>query len=336
MTETTAVPDPTTHEPAFMLDLYRRMVSIRETEQEVLSLFAQGRMPGFIHSYIGEEATAVGVCAALERDDQITSTHRGHGHILAKGGDVQRFMAEIFGRSTGYCGGKGGSMHIADFEIGILGANGVVGGGIPIAAGAACSAVMLGSGQVSVAFFGDGAANIGVFHESLNLAAIWDLPVIFVCENNGYADFIPAHEAMRVEHVSDRAPAYGMAGEWVDGNDVLAVLDTTRRAVKRARSGGGPTLLEAVTYRWRGHFEGDPQPYRTREEVERWKAKDPIARFRALLLDRGILDEEADTALRAEIADGIADAVRFAEASPVPEPAAALRDVYTDLTEEGW
>lgn len=336
MKESTAGSAPASDAPDFMLDLYRRMVTIRETEQKVLSLFAQGRMPGFIHSYIGEEATAVGVCTALERDDQITSTHRGHGHILAKGGDVQRFMAEIFGRATGYCGGKGGSMHIADFDIGILGANGVVGGGIPIAAGAACSSVLLGSQRVSVAFFGDGAANIGVFHESLNLAAIWDLPVIFVCENNGYADFIPAHEAMRVEHVSDRAAAYGMAGEYVDGNDVLAVLETTRRAVDRARSGRGPTLIEAVTYRWRGHFEGDPQPYRTREEVERWQKKDPIPRFRQVLVDRGLLDDEADAALRGEVAAEIAEAVRFAEASPVPEPAAALRDVYTDLTEEGW
>jgi len=331
-----APPAPQTYDRDFLIGLYRSMVLIRQTEQELLKLFAEGRMPGFIHSYIGEEATAVGVCAALRPDDTITSTHRGHGHILAKGGDLKRFMAEVFGRQTGYCKGKGGSMHIADFDIGILGANGIVGGGIPIAAGAACSAAMLGTGRVSAAFFGDGAANIGAFHESLNLAAIWDLPVLFVCENNGYADFIPTSDAMRIDRVSDRAAAYGIAGASFDGNDVLATYEAARAAVTRAREGGGPSLLEAVTYRWRGHFEGDPQPYRTKDEVEQWKLRDPIKRFRGLLQQDGVLDDEAAAAMEADARAAIEEAVRYAEDSPKPAMSEALQDVYTDLVERGW
>ncbi|HLH67097.1 MAG TPA: thiamine pyrophosphate-dependent dehydrogenase E1 component subunit alpha, partial [Solirubrobacteraceae bacterium] len=266
----------------------------------------------------------------------ITSTHRGHGHILAKGGDLRRFMAEVFGRATGYCGGKGGSMHIADFEIGILGANGVVGGGIAIAAGAACSSVLAGQDRVAVAFFGDGAADIGAFHESLNLAAIWKLPVVFVCENNGYADFISTRDHMLIEHVAQRAGGYGIPGVTVDGNDVLAVYEAAREAVERARSGGGPTLLEAVTYRWRGHYEGDPQPYRTDDEVARWRKRDPIKRFREHLFELGVLTEADDASVRGEIKIGIEEAVAFAKGSAVPDPSAALTDVYTDLVEEGW
>jgi acetoin:2,6-dichlorophenolindophenol oxidoreductase subunit alpha len=330
---TSATSAPEAYGEGFLRDLYRKMVTIREAEQEVLTLFAKGRMPGFIHSYIGEEASAVGVCAALGTDDYITSTHRGHGHILAKGGDLRRFMAEIYGRASGYCKGKGGSMHIADFEIGILGANGIVGGGIPIAAGAACTSVLLGSGRVAVSFFGDGAANIGVFHESLNLAAIWDLPVIFVCENNGYADFISTSDAMRVESVADRAAAYGIASASFDGNDVLATFEAARTAIDRARAGSGPSLLEAVTYRWRGHFEGDPQPYRTKEEVESWKLKDPIKRYGRLLVEWGLLDDDRAARIEAEVREQIADAVQFAESSPVPESREALEDVYTDLTD---
>jgi TPP-dependent pyruvate/acetoin dehydrogenase alpha subunit len=325
-----------TYEPEFLLGLYRKMVEIRVVEQELIALFAKGRMPGFIHSYVGEEATAVGVCAALDTHDYITSTHRGHGHILAKGGDLNRFMAEVFGRATGYCNGKGGSMHIADFDIGILGANGIVGGGIPIAGGAACSSVMLGTGRVAVSFFGDGAANIGAFHESLNLAAIWDLPVVFVCENNGYADFIPTRDAMRIERVADRGAAYGMPGDTVDGNDVLAVYETALRAVDRARGGHGPTLLEAVTYRWRGHFEGDPQPYRTKSEVTGWQEKDPVRRFRDILVGAGVLTPDDEARVDAEVRAALDAAVKFAEDSPLPTHAAALEDVYTDLTEEGW
>jgi TPP-dependent pyruvate/acetoin dehydrogenase alpha subunit len=324
------------YDAAFLLGLYRKMLEIREVEQALISLFERGKMPGFIHSYIGEEASAVGICAALRPDDYITSTHRGHGHILAKGGDPKRFMAEVYGRSTGYCMGKGGSMHIADFELGILGANGVVGGGIPIAAGAACSSVLLGKDQVAVSFFGDGAANIGAFHESLNLAAVWSLPVVFVCENNGYADFISVRDHLCVEHIADRAAAYGMPGVWFDGNDVLAVYEAAREAVDRARSGGGPTLLEAVTYRLRGHYEGDPQPYRTDVEVSEWREKDPIPRFAARLGEWGLLDEPTAEQIRGEVLAGVNKAVEFAEASPWPEPEEALRDIYTDLIEEGW
>jgi pyruvate dehydrogenase E1 component alpha subunit len=335
-TRAVAARDISRYAPEFLLGLYRRMVEIRAVEQELITLFAKGRMPGFIHSYVGEEATAVGVCAALDTHDYITSTHRGHGHILAKGGDLNRFMAEVFGRATGYCKGKGGSMHIADFDIGILGANGIVGGGIPIAGGAACSSVMLGTGRVAVSFFGDGAANIGAFHESLNLAAVWNLPVVFVCENNGYADFIPTRDAMRIPRVADRAAAYGMPGDTVDGNDVLAVCEAARRAVDRARSGEGPTLLEAVTYRWRGHFEGDPQPYRTKDEVAGWQQKDPVRRFRDLLVSALLLSDEDEARIETEVHAAIDEAVKFAESSPFPTREEALEDVYTDLTEKGW
>jgi pyruvate dehydrogenase E1 component alpha subunit len=320
----------------FLLGLYRKMVEIREVEEALIRLFAEGRMPGFIHSYIGEEATGVGVCAALRSDDYITSTHRGHGHILAKGGDLSRFMAEVFGRRTGYCGGKGGSMHIADFEIGILGANGVVGGGIPIAAGAACSSVLATQDRVAAAFFGDGAADIGSFHESLNLAAIWKLPVVFVCENNGYADFISTQDHMLIEHISERAAAYGIPGVTVDGNDVLSVYEAALEAVQRARAGDGPTLFEAVTYRWRGHYEGDPQPYRADDEVAQWRERDPIKRFREQLFELGILSDADVQTIQEEVQAAIERAVVFAESSSMPDPSAALTDVYTDLVEEGW
>ncbi|MDX6593575.1 MAG: acetoin:2,6-dichlorophenolindophenol oxidoreductase subunit alpha [Gaiellales bacterium] len=339
MTETTvalAERSADGYDRELLLSMYRSMVKIREVEQALVRLFAQGRMPGFIHSYIGEEATAVGVCSALRRDDYITSTHRGHGHILAKGGDLDRFMAEIYGRSTGYSGGKGGSMHIADLDLGILGANGIVGGGIPIAAGAACSARMAGSDRVAVSFFGDGASDIGVFHESLNLAAVWDLPVVFVCENNGYADFIATHEHQRVKNISDRAAAYGMPGEWFDGNDVLAAHEATIRAVERARAGAGPTLLEAKTYRWRGHYEGDPQPYRTSDEVEKWRERDPIPAFAGFLERNQIQTAEEAGTVRDEELERLERAIKFAEASPEPEPRDALRDTYTDIVERGW
>jgi len=323
-------------DPSFLLQLYRRMVTIRRTEETLVRLFAEGRLPGFIHSYAGEEATAVGVCAALSRDDYITSTHRGHGHILAKGGDLNRLMAEVFGRRTGYCGGKGGSMHIADLEIGVLGANGVIGAGIPIAAGAACSSLLTGQGRVAVAFFGDGAADIGTFHESLNLASIWDLPVVFVCENNGYAEFMPVHEHMSAAHVSDRAAAYAIPGVTVDGNDVLAVYEATLAAVERARAGGGPTLLESVTYRLHGHYEGDPGRYRTAEEVSRWRERDPIPRFAAHLSGLGVLADQEREEIDREVRGAVERAVEFAERSEPPDPATALVDVYSDRVEHGW
>ena len=321
---------------ASLRDLYRSMVLIREAEETLLRLFSQNRMPGFIHSYIGEEATAVGVCAALRPDDYLTSTHRGHGHILAKGGDLRLFFAELYGKAAGYCKGKGGSMHVADTDLGILGANGVVGGGIAIAAGAALAAKLRGTDQVAVSFMGDGATDIGAFHESLNLAAIWDVPVVFVVENNGYADFIAQRDHQRIEKVSGRAAGYGMPGETVDGNDVEQVLRAASEAVGRARAGLGPTLLECVTYRWRGHFEGDPQPYRSQDEVAAWKERDPLLLAEKRLADGGELDEAERAAVRDAVRAQIADAVEFAEAAAMPDPLSALEDVFTDTAEEGW
>lgn len=319
-----------------LLEMYRTMVLIREAEETLIRLFSQNRMPGFIHSYIGEEATAVGVCSALRPDDYITSTHRGHGHILAKGGDLKVFFAELYGKSSGYCKGKGGSMHVADLDLGILGANGVVGGGIPIAAGAGLAAQMEGLDLVTVSFMGDGATDIGAFHESLNLAALWEIPTIFVVENNGYADFIAQHEHQKIERSSDRAASYGMPGISVDGNDVEAVYEAASSAVNLAREGGGPTLIECVTYRWRGHFEGDPQPYRTQEEVTQWKTRDPLINTQKRLRESGTFDDETEEAIRAEIKGAIQEAVEFAEESPMPEPESALEDVFSDLVEEGW
>ncbi|MCY7288562.1 MAG: thiamine pyrophosphate-dependent dehydrogenase E1 component subunit alpha [Cryobacterium sp.] len=316
-------------------EMYRTMVLIREAEERLLRLFSQNRMPGFIHSYLGEEAVAVGVCSALNADDYITSTHRGHGHILAKGGDLKLFFAELYGKETGYCKGKGGSMHVADLDLGILGANGIVGGGIAIAGGAALAAQMTGNGRVAVSFMGDGATDIGSFHESLNLGALWDVPAIFVVENNGYADFIAQRDHQKIERISDRAAAYGMPGVTVDGNDVEEVLTATQAAVDRARSGNGPTLIEAVTYRWRGHFEGDPQPYRTQDEVATWKAKDPLLRTEARLRDLGALDDRAKEQLISEVQQLISEAVQFAEDSPMPSADSVLQDVYTDLVVEG-
>lgn len=319
-----------------LLEMYKKMALIRIAEETLLKLFEQSEMPGFIHSYIGEEATGVGVCHALLKEDLISSTHRGHGHVIAKGGDLNLFFAELYGKASGYCKGKGGSMHIADLDLGILGANGIVGGGIPIAAGAAMAAKMRKTGKISVAFFGDGATDIGAFHESLNLAAVWDLPVIFVAENNGFADFIRVADHQRVARISDRAAAYGIAGETVDGNDVEAVNAAAHRAAERARAGKGPTLLECVTYRWRGHYEGDPQPYRTQIEVEEWKERDPIKHAERQLHERGELDEASRTAIWRELRDRVDAAVAFARAAPLPEPESALEDIYTDLVEEGW
>ena len=319
-----------------LLEMYKKMVLIRTAEETLLKLFEQSEMPGFIHSYIGEEATGVGVCHALRRDDLITSTHRGHGHVIAKGGDLNLFFAELYGKATGYCKGKGGSMHIADLDLGILGANGIVGGGIPIAAGAALAAKMRKTGKVSVAFFGDGATDIGAFHESLNLAAVWELPVVFVAENNGFADFIRVRDHQKIERVSHRAQAYAMAGETVDGNDVEAVHAAARSAIERARAGDGPTLLECVTYRWRGHYEGDPQPYRSDEEVEGWKGRDPLKLAEERLKQRGELDPASRAAIWDDIRGRVDAAVAFARQAPPPRPESALEDIYTDLKEEGW
>jgi acetoin:2,6-dichlorophenolindophenol oxidoreductase subunit alpha len=319
-----------------LLAMYRQMALIRHAEETLLRLFENSEMPGFIHSYIGEEATGVGVCSALRKDDIITSTHRGHGHIIAKGGDLKLFFAELYGKAAGYCKGKGGSMHVADLDLGIFGANGIVGGGIPIAAGAALAASMQGIDRVAVSFMGDGATDIGPFHESLNLAAVWSLPVVFVVENNGFADFIRVSDHQKVAHIADRADGYGIPGETVDGNDVEAVYAAAVRAVERARNGDGPTLLECVTYRWRGHFEGDPQAYRTAAEVDAWKDRDPLKRTEARLLGLGLADQRALDAIGSEIQAIVEEAVAFARQAPDVDPRSALEDVYTDVIVEDW
>ena len=313
-----------------MLWMYRKMVEIRQFEEAAGTLYQSGQLPGFLHLYIGEEATAVGVCAHLEDADYITSTHRGHGHLIAKGGKRDRMMAELFARTTGYCKGKGGSMHIADKATGILGANGVVGAGIPLAAGAGLSAKLRGTQQVAVSFFGDGATNQGVFHETLNLAAVWDLPVVFVCENNRFGMGTPQREHQRVEDIAVRAPAYDMPGVTVDGNDVLKVYDAAQKAVTRAREGGGPTLLNCDTYRFRGHHIGDPgTSYRDREEVqEQERKRDPIRRLAAVLTEKEGVTEAQLSAIEAELAKDLEDALAFAKSSPEPLPEDALEDLY--------
>ncbi|MEM2445209.1 MAG: pyruvate dehydrogenase (acetyl-transferring) E1 component subunit alpha [Candidatus Bathyarchaeia archaeon] len=311
-----------------LVEMYRLMVKIRLFEEKVFELYAQNLVPGTIHLYTGQEAVAVGVCSALRKDDYITSTHRGHGHCIAKGADVKRVMAEILGKKTGYCKGKGGSMHIADFSIGMLGATAVVGAGIPIAAGAGLSIKLRGTDQVVACFFGDGASNQGTFHEGINMAAIWSLPVIFVCENNLYAMGTRQSMVMRVENIADRAAAYGIPGVVVDGNDVLAVYEATSKAAERARKGEGPTLIECKTYRHRGHSRVDPAKYRPREEVEAWLAKDPIKRFREKLLGLNVLTEAEIQQIDSGVAAEIEEAVRYAMESPYPAPEEALEDVY--------
>ncbi|HWQ28586.1 MAG TPA: thiamine pyrophosphate-dependent dehydrogenase E1 component subunit alpha [Dehalococcoidia bacterium] len=304
------------------------MTLIRAFDQRFAALVAQGKFSGVGHLYVGQEAVAAGVCAALRPDDYVTSTHRGHGHCLAKGVDPNEMMAELFGRATGTCKGKGGSMHIADFRKGMLGANGIVGAGLPIACGAALTAKLTGSGRVAVAFFGDGAANIGAFHEALNLASIWKLPVIFVCENNRYGEATPVEYALAAEHVADRAAAYRMPGLLADGQDVLDVYARARQAVEHARSGQGPTLLECETYRFFGHFVGDPARYRSADEVEWFRSRDCIARFRQYLRERqGVAGAELDD-IDAAVERRIDEAVAFAEASPFPDLSEITSDVY--------
>jgi TPP-dependent pyruvate/acetoin dehydrogenase alpha subunit len=298
-------------------------------------LFARGKIPGFLHTYVGEEAVAAGVCAALRPDDKIISTHRGHGHLIAKGGRLDLMMAELFGKRTGYCKGKGGSMHIAEPELGMLGANAIVGAGIAIINGAALTAQYLGTDQVAVAFFGDGASNTGVFHEALNMASVWNLPSIFVCENNGYAESTPRHQHQKIEDIAARAMAYDMPAAAVGGNDVGAVYLAAQEAVARARSGGGPSLIEAKTYRLRGHYEGDPQIYRSREEVEAWEKKEPVERWREALLERGISLVQIEE-IEARIEEELEQAVVFAEESPLPDPTEARSDIFTPLPAETY
>jgi acetoin:2,6-dichlorophenolindophenol oxidoreductase subunit alpha len=315
-------------------EMYKTMVTIRKFETRAKELFAAGKLPGFVHLYIGEEAVAAGACANLNADDYITSTHRGHGHIVAKGGDLKFMMAELYGKSTGYCKGKGGSMHIADATKGILGANGIVGAGHNIAVGAGLSAKLRGTKQVCVCFFGDGSTNQGTFHESLNLASVWKLPVVFVAENNLYGISMNQSRHQAVKDISDRAVAYNIPGVTVDGNDVFSVSEAVQEAVKRARAGQGPTLLECKTYRHRGHFEGDPATYRTTEEFKDWLEKDPIPRIEKFMLDNKVLSDVEMKKLNDSIESELDLAVDFAEKSEWPSLNSAVEDIYTDIVEE--
>ena len=307
------------------------MLAIRSFEEAVDGLFARGLMHGTMHLSIGQEASATGICAALKPTDYITSTHRGHGHCIAKGADLTRMMAELLAKQTGYCRGRGGSMHIADTKTRNLGANGIVAGGIPIAAGAALAQKMRGENNVVVSFFGDGATNEGAFHEALNLAAIWDLPVIFVCENNKYGMSNSTELSMRVEKISDRALAYGMAGITVDGNDVDEVYQAAVAAVERARSGKGPTLIECETYRWKGHSKSDKNLYRTKEEIDEWKAKDPIVRFQETILNSGLVTQAEIDQLTTRVREATRDAIKDASAAPDSNPAELLTSVYREV-----
>ncbi len=313
-----------------MLEMYRQMTKIRFFEEKIVEDYAKGMVPGLAHLYIGQEAVAVGVCSALEPSDYITSTHRGHGHCIAKGGELDKMMAELFGRKTGYCKGKGGSMHIAELDLGILGANGVVGGGVPIAVGAGLSSQLRNSGQVAVAFLGDGASNQGSFHEAMNMASNWKLPVVFVCENNLYGISVCQSTHQNIVDISVRAQGYDMPGETHFGNDVLEVYKVTQKAVKKARTGDGPTLLEFKTYRWRGHHEGDPNQgctYRERDEIEEWKKKCPLKNLEEQMLEKGVKQDEIDQ-IKTDIQQVVEDAVEFAVNSPFPEIEEAKEDIY--------
>ncbi len=304
------------------------MWAVRLFEEAVDSLFARGLMHGTMHLSIGQEASAIGACAALEHTDFITSTHRGHGHCIGKGADLTRMMAELLAKQTGYCRGRGGSMHIADASTGNLGANGIVAGGIPIAAGAALAQKMKGTDRVVMCFFGDGATNEGAFHEAVNLAAIWDLPVIFVCENNKYGMSFSTEKSMKVENISDRAAAYGIPGITVEGNDADAVYAACHEAVQRARAGHGPTLVENITYRWKGHSKSDKNLYRTKEEIEDWKHKDPIVKFENRVIEQGVLTLEDCDAIAADIREKTRVAITEATTAPDSDPAELLSSVY--------
>ncbi len=308
--------------------IYKTMNVIRRFEEKALYLFENNMLRGSVHLCIGQEAIPATVCSLLRDKDYIASTHRGHGHCIAKGADPKRAMAELMGKETGYCKGRGGSMHIADITKGNLGANAIVGAGIPIATGAALASKMRGSDQVSIAFFSDGASNQGLFHESLNLAAVWKLPVIFVCENNQFGISVPVSESTSVKDISQRAAAYDIPGVTIDGNDVFAVDEAIKKAIERAKKGSGPTLVECKTYRWHGHWVGDPQVYRTKEEVDVWKKKCPIRRLREYLLKDGILTEDEVDLIERNSHEEIEEATKFALESPEPDPSTVMEDVF--------
>ena len=312
------------------LELFRRMLLIRRFEERASQLRAAGLIPGFLHPCIGQEAVAVGVCAALGEGDVLTSTHRGHGHMLGRGADPARMYAELFARTDGYNHGKGGSLHMIDVQLGFLGANGIVGAGMPLATGAALQLKRRGAAAVAVTFFGDGATNEGAFHESLNLASLWKLPILYVCENNLYGEFTRQDKHQVVTDIAERAGSYKMPGVIVDGNDVLAVRDVAGEARQRALAGEGPTLIEAKTYRHRGHFEGDMARYRPADEVERWMAHDPLdVLWRRLVAEHG-LDDAARDALRADVERQLDGAVEWAKEKDHPRPESAVEDVYVD------
>jgi pyruvate dehydrogenase E1 component alpha subunit len=313
-----------------LLAFYKNMVTIRAFELKAVELFAAGQIPGFVHLYLGEEAIATGVCASLEKKDYIASTHRGHGHLISKGGDLNLMMAELFGRTDGYCKGKGGSMHIADINLGILGANGIVGAGMPIATGAAFACKYKENGAVAVAFFGDGASDRATFHESLNLASTWKLPIVFLCENNGWAISNSQKTHQNVTDISDRASGYGIPGVSVDGNDVVAVYEAAGAAIDRARKGDGPTLVECKTWRHRGHFEGDPGAYKDPKDQADWLAKDPIPRLEKNLVKLKYAAQAELDKIKATAEAEIEAAVKYAQASPEPDPSELLTDVYAD------
>ena len=324
------------------LEAYKTMQKIRNFEKQASRSFSESVVQGFIHLYTGEEAVATGVCMNLEKTDYITSTHRGHGHIIAKGADLNRMMAELCGRETGYCHGKGGSMHITDTEIGVLGANGIVGGGFTLACGAGITAQMKQNGAVCVCFFGDGSTGTGTFHEAMNLASVWKLPVVFVCENNGYGistacrrDSSYTNPSMNCKTVADRALAYGMKAMVVDGNNVNEVYDRAKEAIAYAREGNGPVFLECNTYRWDTHFVGDTDNYRLPDELAVWKEKCPIKLHETYLKFMKLADDDQLKAIAKEARNEVKAALKFAEESPFPAPETAVQDVYTDIVEEG-
>ena len=326
----TSLPPSPPDDSAELLDLLESMWLIRAFEEKVSELYARGRIKGLLHLGIGQEGVAVGAASRVGGDDVVFGGHRAHAHALAKGADPERLLAELAGRSTGYCAGKGGSMHISAPEVGFVTATGIVAGNIPLALGAAYASVVGDRGIVAMAFFGDGAGQAGQFHESLNIASLWNLPLVLVCENNGYAEFTPLSAHTRVERLAIHAATYGIPASTIDGNDVLAVRAAVGEAVQRARAGGGPTFVEALTYRLRGHYEGDPAKYRELSELSDWKARDPIARYTGALVDRGTLDADGTAVDRIErnARERVERAAESALAGPIPKPSDLLTNVY--------
>ncbi len=317
------------------LNFYKEMKRLRLFENKASELFTQALLAGNIHTYIGQEAVAVGACNAIRENDYIVSTHRGHGHCIAKGCKTDMMMAELFGKETGYCKGKGGSMHIADLNLGILGANGIVGAGIAIGSGSALASKILNKDEVTLVFFGDGASNEGYFHESLNMASAWKLPVVYVCENNKYGVSVCIDRVCNVEDIAERAKGYGIPGVVVDGNDVYAVYEAVLEAAQYAREGNGPTIIEAKTYRYHGHYEGDPQVYKAKEEMDKWLKLDAIERMKDDILSYELATKAELDAIDQEVYEEIEKAVEFAEESPYPDAAKVMDDVYTVDNERG-